>query len=130
MPKISDFAKSDDFKKEKHAPVIEIPNEIKTGENFNVTVTVGKEIAHPNTTEHFIGWISLYFKPDNDNFVYSLGKVDFQAHGASAKGPNTIGIHSNPSAVFSVKLDQSGTLLAGSYCNIHGLWESSKEIKI
>jgi len=27
-----------------------------------------------------------------------------------------------------VKLEKSGSLIATSYCNIHGLWESSKRV--
>ncbi|WP_462363072.1 desulfoferrodoxin family protein [Pyramidobacter porci] len=29
-----------------------------------------------------------------------------------------------------VKLKESGTLIAVSYCNLHGLWESSAEIAV
>jgi len=29
-----------------------------------------------------------------------------------------------------MKIDKAGTLVAISYCNIHGLWESTKEIKV
>ncbi|RKZ00666.1 MAG: superoxide reductase, partial [Candidatus Hydrothermota bacterium] len=28
------------------------------------------------------------------------------------------------------KTEKSGTILAASYCNIHGLWENSKELKV
>ena len=59
MSILGDYIKSDDFKKEKHVPVIETGSGIKAGTPFQVTVTVGKEIAHPNTTEHFIAWIKL-----------------------------------------------------------------------
>jgi superoxide reductase len=46
--------------------VIDCPDNVKADEMFDVTVTLGKEIAHPNTTEHHIRWIQLYFKPDDD----------------------------------------------------------------
>ncbi len=39
------------LEKEKHAPIIECPERVKAGEVFEVTVGLGKEIAHPNTTE-------------------------------------------------------------------------------
>jgi len=39
-------------------------------------------------------------------------------------------VYTHPCAVTSLKIDKPGTLLAASYCNIHGLWESSREIKI
>ena len=53
-----------DWKKEKHVPVIECPDKVKSGEIFWLKITVGKEIAHPNTTEHHIRWISVYFHPE------------------------------------------------------------------
>jgi superoxide reductase len=130
MAKISDFIKTDDFKNEKHVPVIELPAGAKANEEFEVRVSVGKEIAHPNTTEHFIQWIKLYFHPEGANFIYEIGKAEFNSHGATAKGPNTQNLHSNPSAIFNVKLDMPGTFVAESYCNVHGLWESSKELKL
>ncbi len=34
------------------------------------------------------------------------------------------------SATTSLKLKQSGTLYAVAYCNIHGVWQSSQEIKV
>lgn len=46
--------KEADWKKEKHVPVIESPDKVKKGEFFEVKVSLGKEIAHPNTTEHHI----------------------------------------------------------------------------
>ena len=124
---IADFVKSADFKNEKHVPVIELPEKIEAGRDFLVTVSVGKEIAHPNTTEHFIGWIALYFKPENGN-VYNLGRAEFIAHGESAKGANQGPAYTEPTAVFKVKLNEPGKLIAVSYCNIHGLWESEADV--
>jgi superoxide reductase len=39
-------------------------------------------------------------------------------------------VYTNHSAVGSVKINKSGTLLAAALCNIHGLWENSKAIKV
>lgn len=125
---IGEFVKSADFKNEKHVPVIELPEKIEAGKEFVVNVSVGKEIAHPNTTEHFIGWIALYFKPENGN-VYNLGRAEFTAHGESTEGANKGPAFTEPSARFKVKLNQPGKLVAVSYCNIHGLWESEVEVK-
>lgn len=130
MAKIADFIKADDFKNEKHVPVIEVINEPKANENIEIKVTVGKEIAHPNTTEHFIQWIKLYFAPEGKKPIYEIGKAEFSSHGGSAKGPNTQVLHSNPTALFNIKIDKPGTLIAESYCNIHGLWENSYEISL
>jgi superoxide reductase len=127
--KFADVFKSADWKTEKHVPVIEAPTKVKAGEKFTVEVTVGKEIAHPNTTEHHIRWIRLCFKPDTGN-VYDLGLFEFNAHGESTEGANKGPAYTEPSAQVTIKLNASGTLLAASYCNIHGLWESTKDISI
>jgi superoxide reductase len=126
---IGQFVKSADFKSEKHVPVIEVPSTIKAGEAFNVTVSVGKEIAHPNTTEHFINWITLYYKAEGEGPITQLARFDFVAHGESAKGANQGNAYTDPYGVAKVKLNTPGTLVAVSYCNIHGLWESSVEVK-
>src|SRR3990170_3005618 len=61
-----------DWKKEKHVPVIECPDAVKADEVFEVRVSIGKEIAHPNTTAHHIRWIALYFHPDGEKFSYQI----------------------------------------------------------
>ena len=64
--KFGDAIQSDDWKTEKHVPAIEVPDTVTAGEPFMVTVSVGKEIGHPNTTAHHINWIDVYFKPEGD----------------------------------------------------------------
>ncbi|WP_198469084.1 class II SORL domain-containing protein [Acetomicrobium sp. S15 = DSM 107314] len=128
--KFADIMQSADWKAEKHVPVIEAPDSVKAGEFFNVTLTVGKEIPHPNTTEHHIRWIKLLFKPEGDKFAYELANFEFTAHGEAVAGANQGPAYTDSCGVARVKLNSSGTLLAMSYCNIHGLWESSKEIKV
>ncbi|OGS43326.1 MAG: hypothetical protein A2539_10590 [Elusimicrobia bacterium RIFOXYD2_FULL_34_15] len=130
MKSIKDLFQSADWKKEKHVPVIETANNIKKGEECNITISVGKEIAHPNTTEHHIRWISLYFLPEGDKFPHQIGKYKFSAHGESVQGPNTSTIYTNPIIETSFKTEKSGTIFALSYCNIHGLWENSKDITV
>lgn len=121
--KIGDSIQSADWKKEKHAPVIECPDSVGAGSTFEVKVSIGKEIPHPNTLEHHIVWIDLYFKPDDGKFLIHLGRFEFAAHGESD-------IFTEPAASTSVKIAKSGTLVATSYCNIHGLWEGAKEVKV
>lgn len=129
MAGISDHIKTDDFKNEKHVPVISLPDAMKPGEPMEIAVCVGKEIPHPNTSEHFIAWIHLFYMPEGGNFAYDLGRAEFSAHGASTDGPNSITCNTEPHAVFKVKLDKPGKLFATSWCNIHGLWEGSAELK-
>jgi superoxide reductase len=124
-----DAFKQADWKTEKHVPAIDCPATVGAGEAFDVKVCVGKEIAHPNTTEHHIRWIGLYFKPA-EGAAYELATLVFTAHGESAKGANEGPAYTDPFGSARVKLGESGTLTATSYCNIHGLWESSTEISV
>ena len=130
MTSIKELYKTADFKSEKHVPVIEGPDSAKKGEAVEIAISVGKEIAHPNTTEHHISWIEAYYVPEGAKVAYRLGRFEFSAHGASAEGPNTIGLHTVPKAVVSLKAENPGTLIATSYCNIHGLWESAKALAV
>lgn len=128
--KFADVVQTADWKSEKHVPMIVAPRSVKAGEKFSVEVSVGKEIAHPNTTEHHIRSILLCFKPDAGKFVYEVGSFEFSAHGESTEGPNQGPILTEPVALAVLKITGSGTLLAVAYCNIHGLWESFQEIKV
>jgi superoxide reductase len=130
MTNIGEQYQTADWKSEKHVPVIECPDEVAADEMFDVTVTLGKEVAHPNTTEHHIRWIQLYFKPEDDKFTYQVGNFEFTAHGESMEGADKGPVHTNHSAVGSLKINRSGTLMAAALCNIHGLWENSKVIKV
>lgn len=128
MTAISKVIKSADWKTEKHAPVIDVPDSIAAGEAFEVKVSLGKAVAHPNTTEHHISWISVYFQPEGAPVPSQVGHLEFSAHGESAAGPNQGPLYTAPSAVISIKTDKPGTLQAVSFCNIHGLWESTAEV--
>ena len=130
MPNLSQKIQTADWKKEKHVPVIECADVFKPNEFGPVKVSLGKEIAHPNTTEHHIRWISLYFQPEGDKFTYQVGHFDFTAHGESVQGANQGPVYTHPEAQTSMKTAKGGTLHALAYCNIHGLWESTKEIKV
>ena len=130
MGKIGELVQSADWKSEKHVPVIETPETVKPGEAFRVTVSVGKGIPHPNTTEHHIAWISVYFHPEGEKFPYQVARFDLAAHGASTQGPNTSTVYTEPVATFVMKTEKPGILYAVSSCNIHGLWESQKRIEV
>jgi superoxide reductase len=127
---ISSEIQSADWKTEKHAPVIELEDSIEAGKETRITASIGKEIAHPNTTEHYIAWIKILYTPDGGKFPIQLGDFQFTAHGESAKGANQGPAFTEPFVTVSVKLAQSGTIHAMSYCNIHGLWQSEAKIKV
>ncbi len=122
MKSIASLYQSGDWKGEKHVPVIHAPETIKKGDVVDVKVLVGEEIAHPNTFEHYIAWIKVYFQPEGHKFPIEIANMNFAAHGEN-------GLLTPPSATVSFKAETSGTIYATSYCNIHGLWENSVELK-
>ena len=128
MEHLSKYIQSADWKSEKHVPVIEAPDAVTAGEMFDVKVSIGKEVSHPNTTEHHIAWISLYFYPEGSKFPFEIGNFEFSAHGASVDGPNTGPCYAHHQIVATMKTDKPGVLHAVSYCNIHGLWENSRQV--
>ena len=130
MREIKELFQSADWKKEKHVPAIELPKTAKKDEPTRLVVTVGKEIPHPNTTEHHIEWIEVYFLPDGEKFPHTIGKFEFSSHGASTEGPNTSSIYTQPEVQTTLKTGKPGTILATSFCNIHGLWSSAVELKL
>ena len=130
MTELKELLQSADWKKEKHVPAIDAPDSAKKGEFFKIALTVGKEIAHPNTTAHHIRWIAVYFLADGEKFPYQIGKFEFTSHGESAQGADTSTIYTHPEVVCVMKAEKAGTILASSYCNIHGLWQNSKKVEV
>ena len=125
-----EFVKSADWKSEKHVPVIECADTVKAGEPLAITVTVGKEIAHPNTTNHHIAWIALHFVPAGAKTSIEVTRCEFSAHGASVEGPDKGPASTDSTVSIRAKFAASGTLYATAYCNIHGLWASEMAITL
>lgn len=123
MKSLGQFLQSGDWKGEKHVPVIHIPEKVKAGEEFEVKVLVGEEISHPNTFEHYISWIKVFFLPEGAKFPVEVGNFSFTAHGEGE-------VFTQPIATSKIKVNKSGTFYALSYCNIHGLWENSAELTV
>lgn len=97
----------------KHLPVITAPEKVKAGECFEVIVEVGKLLAHPNESGHFIEFIDLYA---GDVF---LTRLDLS--------PKT----TCPTLKVCINLDKYlGPLRAFERCNLHGVWEGTREIEI
>jgi superoxide reductase len=130
MAKIGELYQTADWKSEKHVPVIECPDKVTADEMFDVTVSLGKEVAHPNTTEHHIRWIQLFFHPGGEKFAYQVGNFEFTAHGEAVAGANEGPVYTNHSVTATMKVKKAGVLHATALCNIHGLWESSKELAV
>jgi len=130
MPTLGEYVQHADWRTEKHVPVIDCPDTVKAGEMFRVNVSLGKEIAHPNTTEHHIRWIALYFQPQGEKFTCEIGHYAFNSHGASTVGPNEGPVYTHHAVDTWMKTNKPGILFSRAYCNIHGLWEDSKEISV
>jgi superoxide reductase len=130
MAELAQHIRTADWQQEKHVPVIECPEKIKAGEFFNVKVTLGKAVAHPNTTEHHIRWISLYFHPEGEQTVYQVAHFDFTAHGESAEGPNKGPVYTHHEGAAQMKTAKAGSLHAMALCNIHGLWQSNRNVAL
>ncbi len=103
-------------KVESHTPKIEAPDKVKAGETFKIKVWVG---PHPNTVEHSIRWIEVYFEEEGRPFN-PIMIARFMAEPGVTE----------PVLEISVKLSRSGTIHALAYCNLHGLWENSRKIII
>jgi superoxide reductase len=93
----------------KHAPVIEVPAKIVASETFAVSVTIG-EINHPMGPKHYIQNIDLLVGNE------PAGHIELRPDVAVAK------------ATFYIRLDKPVTLVARTYCNLHGLWESRFDV--
>ncbi|MDO5115743.1 MAG: class II SORL domain-containing protein [Synergistaceae bacterium] len=128
--KIGEVIRDGDFKAEKHVPTIEAPDKIKKGEEALVKVIVGKEIKHPNTPLHHIRWIQLYFKPDDATPVIDIARFCYNSHNDTMNLDNPGCASTEPASCVKFTPTKSGTLIAESYCNVHGLWEASKKLDV
>ena len=118
---IGGFVKSADWKAEKHVPVVTLAGGFSVGEPVAIEVSVGKEIPHPNTVEHHIAWIALYYIAEGSQLPVQIARAEFAAHGPD--------FFSEPVLKTVTRLSKPGTLFAVAYCNLHGLWESELALK-
>ncbi|MFW6154769.1 MAG: desulfoferrodoxin family protein [Planctomycetota bacterium] len=97
----------------KHLPVIDAPDKVKINEPFEVTIEVGRLLAHPNEHKHFIQFLDLYA---DDTY---LGRADFTS------------VKSCPKTTFCISLDAPyNELRAYEHCNLHGTWVYHKPVKV
>ncbi len=103
-------------KVESHAPKIEAPNTVKADEPFTVRISVG---PHPNTVEHSIRKIEVYLYEEGRKFNPILvASIDLTP------------VYSEPKVELTLKIKKNSVIYALGYCNLHGVWESRKEIKV
>jgi superoxide reductase len=110
--KVEDLDSATDLQK-KHTPVITAPDTVKAGECFEVVVEVGKLVAHPNETGHYIEYVDLYV-----GYQY-VARLDLTA------------VRTCPVLKVCLNLERDlGPLRAFARCNLHGMWEATREIKV
>lgn len=119
MTLLKDTVQTGDWKGEKHVPTITVLSAKK--DEVVVKLRVGEEIAHPNTFEHNIQWIKLYYLPEGAKLPVQVADFSFTAHGEGES-------FTDPQGVATFKAEKNGKLFAQSYCNIHGLWEGSADL--
>ena len=98
----------------KHVPILEVPTSIKAKESFTVTIKVGgiDNIEHPNTLGHWINWVKLYA---GERLISTINFAP--------------GMCDSYLVNLKVSLNESTTLRAHGFCNLHGVWEG-KEIQV
>ncbi len=99
----------------KHDITIISPETVKAGKPFFVELKVGEKLTHPNLPGHWIQFIELY-----------IGEALIGRYEMSAA---TI---SNPIVKLELLLPKWATpeLIARERCNLHGVWEARKAIRI
>ena len=94
-----------------HVPQINAPDSVKPGVPFEVEVRVGKKL-HEMIPAHYMDWVDLYA---DDIFLTKF-----------ILPPN----FTQPICKVLVTVNNSATLRAIEHCNLHGLWEGAKSIKV
>ena len=100
----------------KHVPIIEAPDNVKANEPFAVKIKIGgiNGVEHPNTLSHWINWVALYAGER------LISRVEF---GAELTDKYVVTVN--------VTLNESATLRAQEFCNLHGVWEGkTKKITV
>lgn len=119
MTFLKDTVQTGDWKGEKHVPAIVVHSAKR--DEVVVKVRVGEEIAHPNTFEHYISWIKLFYLPEGAKLPIQVADFSFTSHGEG-------NAFTDPQGLVTFKAEKNGKLLAQSYCNIHGLWENEMDL--
>lgn len=96
----------------KHWPRIECPDMVESGKPFDVTVNIGVGIDHPSELAHFIEWVELSRGNCSTTRAYLQPKYSY------------------PRVTFRIAIDKDTTLISRESCNLHGIWENKKEIRI
>ena len=96
----------------KHVPIIEAPSKVKANEPFVVKVKVGgiDGVEHPNILSHWINWVALYAGER------LISRIEFGAE-----------VSDRYVVTLNVTLNETATLRAQEFCNLHGVWEGKEK---
>jgi len=97
----------------KHTPkFVAAPDQVKRGQWFDVTVSVGAGGDHPSLTEHHVRYIALYLNTAEIARIYLHP------------------VYSFPRITFTIALDEGGMLRAIAEPTHSAAWEASKKITV
>ncbi len=97
----------------KHTPkFVAAPDQVKRGQWFDVTVSVGAGGDHPSLTEHHVRYIALYLNTAEIARIYLHPVFSF------------------PRVTFTIALDEGGMLRAIAEPTHSAGWEASKKITV
>jgi superoxide reductase len=96
----------------KHTPKMTAPDRVKRGEWFDVAVVVGAGGEHPSLAEHHVRYIALY------KDTAEIARVYLHP------------VFSAPRVIFTIALDEGGTLRALAEPTHSAAWEASKRITV
>jgi superoxide reductase len=96
----------------KHTPKLAAPDSVKRGQWFDVTVSVGAGGEHPSLAEHHVRYIALY------KDTAEIARVYLHP------------VFSAPKVIFTIALDEGGTLRALAEPTHSAAWEASKRISV
>src|SRR4029450_12603883 len=97
---------------EKHTPKIEAPDTVKRGQWVESPVPIGPGSTPPSPPEHFVRYIALYKDSAEIARMYLHP------------------VFSYPKVVFTIALDEGGSLRAVAEPTHSAGWESSKKIVV
>ena len=96
----------------KHTPKLTAPDRVKRGQWFDVAVMVGAGGEHPSLSEHHVRYIALY------KDTAEIARIDLHP------------VFSAPRVVFTIALDEGGTLRAVAEPTHSAAWEASKRVSV
>ena len=72
----------------------------------------------------------MYFLADDEKVPWEMAKFEFLSHGSSTAGPDTSTVYTIPEGTCTFNTEKSGTIIALSMCNIHGLWKNTERLDL